>query len=986
MTDNVNPSIVLNNELSQITCYNNQSGHKADFFNFSVLHLNIMSLKPHYEKLEALILSLESPPDIICLSETWLNETDEGKIYLINGYNQCLMQNRNGMRGGGVMVQLHKNCNLLKQRDVTFEEALFAEVEKNNYKLKIAVIYNPPRINKLLFTDKLEQFLEDNSTHSDPFIVCGDFNINTLQENQLTINYLNAINSNGFEYFASEPTRVSLTTSTCLDHFIYQNIANPNSTVLEQETISDHYPILLDWSIKQCKKDISITFRDTSFLRKASKCREFENELQRVLSEQEEILMGTEDPSESFNLFKCIFENVLDKFPPLKAISPRSKTQPPWFNNDLKNLRNKRNAAHRKWKNNPENPETLVNFKKQRQKFENAVKCKKRTHYMNKFRHCIGDSRQTYKLLNELNCKNLAQSNIPVLDSCLQVQENPSNKDIADKFNDFFTNIGENLKKELPKIDPPCLPKLNHSMFLFKVTEPEIHQIISQLDDKSTSGDDYVSNLIVKSSKNAVAPLLTILINASFSKGVFPSELRKAKIVPIHKEKSRRDENNYRPISLLIVWSKIYERAMHNRLYSYFENLSLLYNKQFGFRTKHSTIDAVAELTENLRMRSHTNEIYSFFLDLRKAFDTLDHQILLNKLESYGIRGNCNRWFQTYLFERTQRVLVNGQFSDWKKITCGVPQGSILGPLLFLIYVNDLPSACKSVEVTLFADDTNLTAIGCQITQIREDIGKLDRWLLANKLIVNSDKTNQMNIKSASNYRFKLNSSNIILKPVCKYLGIYIDCKLSYQTHINNVKMRLGKQCGIISKLRHYVPLSQLLEYYRSNVVPIIQYGILIYGCCSRSSLECLFLLQKKIIKFMFFRKKMYSCNDIFLKYNFLSVFELHVYELLKFVLRSINSFHSESFLNNLFVFNNRQRQTRNSKYNLLLEPLCKKRFERFSIRYRACKLFNLLRLQNIIPENIESFSETKVKVFYHNFKNTFLLQNDELTKLIYDL
>ena len=180
----------------------------------------------------------------------------------------------------------------------------------------------------------------------------------------------------------------------------------------------------------------------------------------------------------------------------------------------------------------------------------------------------------------------------------------------------------------------------------------------------------------------------------------------------------------------------------------------------------------------------------------------------------------------------------------------------------------------------------------------------LNNWLHANKLVINLSKTVQMNVKlSASNHLFQLNSCSINTKPVCKYLGIYIDSKFSFKSHIDFVKKKLSKQCGIVSKLRHYVPRSQMIEYYSSNVVPILQYGILIYGCCSYSQLEQLNVLQKKILKFIFFRKRRDRSNDILEKYSLLTVYEYHLYELLKFVLKSVIGVHNDSFLNDLFVF-----------------------------------------------------------------------------------
>ena len=209
----------------------------------------------------------------------------------------------------------------------------------------------------------------------------------------------------------------------------------------------------------------------------------------------------------------------------------------------------------------------------------------------------------------------------------------------------------------------------------------------------------------------------------------------------------------------------------------------------------------------------------TFFLDLQKAFDTLDHQILLRKLESYGIRHKCLEWCKSYLSNRTQRVFVAGVTSISLKITCDVPQGSILGALLFLIYINDLPRVCNQLSVHLFADDTNLCSLGCSRIAIQDDLDSVAAWLNANKLKLNMLKTDQLNLKtSASSERFHITSEEIKLEPSCKYLGIIVDSKLLFSSHIDLVIGRLGRQCDIISKLRHFASRYQLIEYYKSHM------------------------------------------------------------------------------------------------------------------------------------------------------------------------
>ena len=735
-------------------------------FDATILHLNVRSIRKHYAELESLVFSLDAQPDILCLSETWLSNDDNINSYSINGYTQIAVKNRNTVKGGGVMIQLRNSCSLVKVCESPFEESIFAEIRIHNRKVNLIVIYNKPRANKKDFLSKLEKFLETQCYSACPTVICGDININTLENNQLTRDYKNLITANGFELAPERPTRVVGDSSTCLDHFIYHNVKQPNWDVLELQSFSDHYPIILKWKIYGEKTADLVSFRDTRFLKTKNLREIFQVDLKTELSKVETDIVLAPDASIAFDVFNKAFLSVVNVYAPMTQSTNKYKNLPNWFNNKLKNLRTKRNKAHEDWMKDKSNFSAKEKFKDARLQFEKNFRLTKAMYYKNKFTSFKRDKRQIYNMLNELTGKKNESKKIPILESCRNNVENPSLRDNAAVFNKFFANIGSEISKHLNGEFVCLVPKAQQSMFLFQAKEREVAEIINNLENKFSSGDDDISNVLVKVSAPVTARYLTFLINLSMNKGEFPIELKKGKVIPMHKSGSKLDENNYRPISLLNVWSKIYEKVVYKRVYSYLEKFSLLYCKQFGFRTKHSTVDALVEFTEKVRFNRTTNEVRTFFLDLSKAFDTIDHNLLIRKLENYGIRGNSLNWFKYYLKGRIQRVKLNNVSSGWEEIVCGVPQGSILGPLLFIIYVNDMPLVCRHLEAILFADETNLSAIGLHCVDIEEDIKKVNDLLNSNKLVVNVSKTIQMNIRtnkktSDSEQRFSLNSAFI---------------------------------------------------------------------------------------------------------------------------------------------------------------------------------------------------------------------------------
>ena len=302
---------------------------------------------------------------------------------------------------------------------------------------------------------------------------------------------------------------------------------------------------------------------------------------------------------------------------------------------------------------------------------------------------------------------------------------------MGNAFNDFFTKIGPKLDEEIPKAKNTRNPiiylkdRVSHSFLVTPTTPQEINDIIGTLNESKSSGPCIIPTKFLKMAKNGISTPLSDICNSSFNEGIFPEKNKIAKVIPTHKKGSIKDVNNYRPISLLSTFSKIMGKVMASRLNDILELYSIICPNQFGFRAGYSTTHSLISITETINKTIEEKKFgCGVFIDLKKAFDTVNHKILLQKLEHYGIRDCSLSWFESYLTNRKQYVSVNGKDSDIKSITCGVPQGSVLGPLLFLLYINDLPNISNKLKFFLFADDTNIYLESADIKHLERTMNK----------------------------------------------------------------------------------------------------------------------------------------------------------------------------------------------------------------------------------------------------------------------
>ena len=683
---------------------------------------------------------------------------------------------------------------------------------------------------------------------------------------------------------------------------------------------------------------------------------------------------------------------LLDTYAPLKNINKyklKFKSKP-WITLGLQksiSLKNKLLANFINKKDPILKEEFHTNYKKYRNLLSTLMKKSKRAYFDKYFERNWSNIKNTWKGIKSLISLKTVASSVPTVLSLDNGDTITNPYDIANTFNNYFASIAETTKKSIKYSHKHFSDYLSNesssTIFLQPTDKEEIANIISSLNSNKTSGPNSIPYRVLFLLKSEISKQLADLFNLSFMTGVFPSVLsstQTAKVVPVpvFKKDSKLNYSNYRPISLLSNIEKILEKLMYKRLYAFLDYNNIIYDLQFGFRQQYSTSHALINITENIRKALDDGNIgCGVFVDLQKAFDTVDHQILLAKLNHYGIRGVSNDWFKSYLSNRSQYVSINGYESGLAAINCGVPQGSVLGPLLFLLYINDLNQAIKFCKVHHFADDTNLLCLSNSIKKLSKlvnaDLKHLLNWLNGNKISLNVKKTEMITFKSKQkklegDLKIKLCGKRLYPTESVKYLGVKIDANLTWQHHVNDLSTKLNRANALLFKMRKYVSLKILRSIYFAIFDSYLCYCCLVWAQ-NFSTIQRILILQKKAVRIINFQPRNSHTSPLFKQNSILKFQDKICLENILFVNKSLNNL-LPSIFNTWFSFSSDQHnyETSSSTQGNLMKLFYKtNRYGKYSITISAIGSWNKIQkqLKNIL---LKDLSSNKIKTVVTNF------------------
>ena len=786
--------------------------------------------------------------DIMCLSETFLDSTisDEDPRLYIKGYKLFRSDHHLNIKQGGVCIYYKEYLSITERKDLTnLNECSICELRIGTNRVFLSTLYRSPSQTTDQFASFKQQFEETiiNTNNCSPTLslYLGDFNARNSgwftndTTNVAGVDLADLTSMYGLKQIINEPTHILPTSSSCID-LVFTSAEN---YIMDAGVLPSLFP-RCHHQIVKLKVDFKIVYPPVYGRRIWDYSKADNISIRKAISDIKwRERFANLNASEKAVILTNTIKNVCSNYIPNKVIKIREKDAP-WMNSEIKKALLEKAKLYRRY------------VKKGRRNCdyqslnESCTRCKilindRKIEYYKNMSDSLNDpgisSKKYWSILHRFLKKRKAPQIPPIRQNDILITD-VSKK--ANCFNSFFANQCSLIPTD-SNIPVQCFytdKRKERALF----DDEKVLSIIRSLDINKAHGWDEISVRMIKICDESIVPPLVDIFNSAQDNESFPSTWKRGNIIPCFKKGDKSLIKNYRPVSLLPIFGKIFEKCIFDSLYTYFEENNLLSGCQSGFRKGDSCTSQLLAIVENIFRSFDANpsiDTRGIFLDISKAFDRVWHEGLVFKLKSYGIKGPLLGLIKDFLSERLQRVVINGQESSWENILAGVPQGSILGPLLFLIYINDLPINIES-DVKIFADDTSLfSKVNNPIsseTVLNRDMERINTWANQWKMYFNPDVTKQAvevyfsrKISSTTPPPVLFNGTPVSGEPTQKHLGLYLDQKLSFTYHLSEKISKVNKIIGMITRLRSQLPRNALLTIYKSFARPHLDYADIIY-------------------------------------------------------------------------------------------------------------------------------------------------------------